>query len=97
MITPSKEGSEEECGTRVEVGMNSDISERFLNTDTSGSDHSVVYPRTPTSHVYLQPRLQSRLQAAEHGSVLYMHQTKSSSVLSFLGPILCHMQSMYRA
>ena len=36
MITPSKEGSMRECGTRVEVRLNSDILELFLNTDTSG-------------------------------------------------------------
>jgi len=36
MITPSKEGSMRECGTRVEVGLNSDIPQRFLNTDIYG-------------------------------------------------------------
>jgi len=40
MITPSKEGSKEECGTRVEVNQNSDILERILNTDKDASDLS---------------------------------------------------------
>lgn len=34
MITPSKEGSEGECGKRVEVDCSSDILMAFLNTDT---------------------------------------------------------------
>jgi hypothetical protein len=53
MITPSKERSEEECGTRVEVNSNSDILELFLNTDRGALDSSTVYPRMLTRHVCL--------------------------------------------
>jgi hypothetical protein len=55
MITPSKERSEEECGTRVEVNSNSDILELFLNTDRGALDSSTVYPRMLTRSSRVSP------------------------------------------
>ena len=69
MITPSKEGSKEKCGTRVEVNLNSDILQQLLNTDMNGCNDSVVYPRMFMCHVYRQPRRQCRPLDSEQESI----------------------------
>ena len=74
MITPSKEESKEECGTRVEVSSNSDILELFLNTDRGGGrlilglSENVNAPRASLA---ASVQTLSRRQ-----SFLYMHSIK---------------------
>jgi hypothetical protein len=84
MITPSKEESEQECGTRVEVNSNSDIPELFLNTDRragrliTGLSENVNTPRAS---------LAASVQTlSTRQSFLYMHLVSSADRADHL----CH-------